>query len=171
MWQHTGNKRPPFAVPPAAGQESVWDYPRPPKLVDDQRLVRVLFDGTTIAETRRSKRLLETASPPTFYLPPSDVVWDFLRPSATGTFCEWKGRASYLDVVVGSGNAAMAAWYYASPGAPYEGLANFVSFYPGRVVCLVDGEQVRAQAGGFYGGWITPEIVGPFKGEGGTGGW
>lgn len=171
MWQHTGNKRPPFAIPPAAGQESVWDYPRPPRLVDDERLVQVMFEGTTIAETRHSKRLLETASPPAFYLPPSDVVWDYLRPNPAGTFCEWKGRASYLDVVVGSGSALMAAWYYAAPGARYADLADFVSFYPVRVVCLVDGVRVRAQAGDFYGGWITPEIVGPFKGESGTGGW
>ncbi len=171
MWQHTGNKRPPFAVPPAAGQESVWDYPRPPRLVDDERLVRVMFDGATIAETRRSKRLLETASPPAFYLPPSDVAWEYLRPSPAVTFCEWKGRASYLDVVVGSGRADMAAWYYGAPAGRYAGLADFVSFYPGRVVCLVDGVQVRAQAGDFYGGWITPEIVGPFKGEQGTAGW
>ena len=170
-WQFRGQARPAGAVEPGPGQESVWDYPRPPAIVGDNRLVQVRLDGTLVAETRNAKRVLETASPPTFYLPPESVGLAYLRPDAGHSFCEWKGRASYFSVCVGDRCAEQAAWCYPEPLAPFNAIKDYLAFYPGRVACYVDGQRVRAQAGGFYGGWITPEIVGPFKGEPGTGGW
>lgn len=146
-------------------QESVWDYPRPPRLEDSGRHIQVIFNGVLIADTRRAKRVLETSHPPVFYIPPDDVRLEYLRPTERATFCEWKGAASYYTVAVGDRTAANAAWYYRSPTAPFAAIANYVAFYPARMdACLVDGEQVQAQPGDFYGGWITREIVGPFKG-------
>ncbi|MCO6411702.1 MAG: DUF427 domain-containing protein [Thiogranum sp.] len=170
-WQLRGQARPAGAVTPGPGQESVWDYPRPPAIVDDTRLVQVRLDGTRIAETRAARRVLETASPPTFYLPPDSVRADCLRPENRSSFCEWKGRAAYFSVCVDTLCAEHAAWTYPEPLAEFAAIAQYVAFYPGRLECYVDGERVRAQAGGFYGGWITREIVGPFKGEPGTSGW
>ncbi len=171
LWQHRGQARSPFAVEPGPGQESVWDYPRPPAIVDDTRLVQVYLGATLIAETRAARRVLETASPPTFYLPPNDVRMEYLRPASGHTFCEWKGQADYFSVCVDDTCAEHAAWRYREPFGEFIKIKDHLAFYPGRVACLVDGERVKAQAGGFYGGWITDEIVGPFKGEPGTGGW
>jgi uncharacterized protein (DUF427 family) len=171
-WRHRGRKRPAGAPQPGAGQESVWDYPRPPVIVADRRLVQVRFSDMLIAETRAARRVLETASPPTFYLPPESVNSECLLPeSGVDSFCEWKGRASYFSVCVGGRCVKHAAWTYREPFDGFAGIGGYVAFYPGRLGCYVDGERVRAQAGGFYGGWITGEIVGPFKGEPGTLGW
>jgi uncharacterized protein (DUF427 family) len=170
-WRFRGQSRPPGAIAPTPGQESVWDYPRPPAIVDDKRLVQVRLDDTLIAETRAAKRVLETASPPTFYLPPQDVNLDHLRAEDGHSFCEWKGRADYFSVCVADHCARQAAWCYPEAFGEFRAIQGYLAFYPSRVACYVDGERVRAQAGGFYGGWITPEIVGPFKGEPGTGGW
>ena len=170
-WRHRGQDRPPFAVEPQAGQESVWDYPRPPAIVADTRLVEVRLDGALIARSVRALRVLETASPPTFYLPPDDVALAHLQAVGGETFCEWKGRAHYFDVHAEGRSAARAAWCYPEPLAAFAALAGYLSFYPGRVSCRVGGEEVRAQTGGYYGGWVTDEIVGPFKGEAGTAGW
>lgn len=162
------------ANPPAAGpgQESVWDYPRPPRLAPDDRPVQVFFVGEIIADSRRAIRVLETASPPTFYLPPADVRTDLLRPSGHRTVCEWKGPGQYWDVVVGDAVAANAVWGYPQPWPGFESIAGYFAFYPGRVdACTVAGEPVRPQPGAFYGGWVTDEIIGPFKGEPGTEGW
>lgn len=167
-WSNTGRQRPPFAVEPGPGQESVWDYPRPPALVAEHRHVVVGDPSSPLADTRSSLRVLETASPPTFYLPPGDVDVARLVPAPGRSFCEWKGEATYLALADG---ADPIAWTYRNPFAEFVSLAGFVAFYPGRVPCFVDGERVRAQAGGFYGGWVTDEIVGPFKGEPGTSGW
>lgn len=138
----------------------------------DQRRVRVEFAGVVIAETRNALRCLETASPPTFYLPAADVDPNLIVPAAGSSWCEWKGRARYWSVRVGDRVAANSAWSYLAPEQRYAELAGYLSFYPGRVDrCLVEGEIVRPQEGGFYGGWVTGEIVGPWKGAPGTEGW
>lgn len=170
-WQHRGQQRPPFAQAPGPGQESVWDYPRPPAIVPDAREVMVRAHGVEIARTRNAIRILETASPPTFYLPPEDVNTAHLSRIAGSTFCEWKGAATYFDVVTANERVPGAAWAYFEPFPESAAIRGCYAFYPGKVECFVAGERVRAQAGGFYGGWITDEVIGPFKGEPGTGGW
>jgi len=168
-WTNTGLTRPPFAQVPEPGQESVWDYPRPPVVVADQRLVVVGGDDPLVT-TRSSLRLLETASPPTFYLPMADTEMDRLivLPRMTSV-CEWKGRARYWATT--DDPRVPIAWDYPEPFDGFDRLVDHLAFYPSRIACLVDSESVRAQAGSFYGGWITSEIVGPFKGESGTQGW
>lgn len=157
---------------PRPGQESAWDYPRPPAVVPSERVVRVEHGGEVIAESRRAIRVLETAGAPVWYLPADDVRLDLLRPVPGQTVCEWKGAASYFDVVVGDVTARRAAWTYPAPLPGYEPIAGRVAFYAGRVDrATVDGELVRPQPGGFYGGWVTDDVVGPFKGEPGTEGW
>lgn len=153
--------------------ESVWDYPRPPRIERNTRSLRVVHDGTTIAATQRGVRVLETSHPPCFYFPTEDVDWAQLVESATVTFCEFKGRARYWSLRTPSGLIADVAWSYPQPRASDQAdLAGLVSFYAGRVdACYVDGEQVEAQRGTFYGGWITSNIRGPFKGGAGTFGW
>jgi uncharacterized protein (DUF427 family) len=148
--------------------ESVWDYPRPPALVACERRVRVELDGQVVAESTGALRVLETASPPTVYVPPVDVAHELLRETSGHSVCEWKGRARYADVVVGGRRAAGAAWWYPEPVATYAALRDHVAFYPGRVACFLDEERVRPQDGDFYGGWVTDDIVGPFKGATGT---
>jgi len=170
-WQLRGQVRPAGAVEPGPGQESVWDYPRPPVIVNDARLVQVRLNGRLIAESHSARRVLETASPPTFYLPPESVQFDCLQADTDTSFCEWKGRATYFSVCEGKHCVKNAAWTYPEPFAEFTAIKNYLAFYPGRLECYVDGERVRAQAGGFYGGWITGEIVGPFKGEHGTSAW
>ena len=171
LWQWDGSRRPPFALTPEPHQESVWDYPRPPRLVAEARAVRVEAEGVVLAQTRRALRLLETASPPTFYLPPEDVDRDRLASTGTASRCEWKGAAEYFDVVLPEVRLPSAAWSYAQPFAPFEELAGYVSFYPAILQCYVDDERVLPQPGGFYGGWLTSDVCGPFKGEPGTAGW
>ncbi len=172
MWQYTGRKHPPFAQPPQTGQESVWDYPRPPRLASDPRHVAVSADKVRIADTHRAIRVLETASPPTFYLPPEDVDLTLLAPAPGGSVCEWKGRAAYWSLLLPDGTRLQAAaWSYPQPTAAFADIAGWLSFYPALLHCQVQGERVRAQPGGFYGGWVTDDIVGPFKGEAGTGHW
>lgn len=163
----------PQRILPGPGQESAWDYPRPPAMVETGRQVRIRFAGVTVAETIRAIRVLETAGAPTWYLPREDVRTDLLRPSGgRGTVCEWKGSASYFDLVVGDRTSPRAAWTYDRPLPGYQRLAGAIAFYAGRVdEATVDGEVVRPQPGGFYGGWVTDDVVGPFKGEFGTGGW
>jgi uncharacterized protein (DUF427 family) len=137
------------------------------------RQLQVVFNGVVIAETRRALRILETSHPPVYYFPPEDVkLAQYFTASARATFCEWKGSASYYSISVGDKSIPNAAWYYARPAHPYEALAGYVAVYPGKMeACYVDGERVQAQEGDFYGGWITREIVGPFKGGPGSQGW
>ncbi len=162
----------PQRIAPGPGQESVWDYPRPPRLEPSVKQIRVIFNGVTIAETRRAIRVLETSSPPVFYLPPEDIRMEYLSPTPHATFCEWKGRAAYYTVTVGEKQAENAAWYYPNPTPNFTPIRNYVAFYAGKMdACFVDGERVLPQAGDFYGGWITHDIIGPFKGEPGTRGW
>lgn len=173
QWRYTGNERPAFAEVPGAGQESVWDYPRPPRLVPDAREVVVRIGALELVRTRRALRILETASPPTFYLPFADARIDLMLEARDmrGTACEWKGSARYWTFIDGDARLKGAAWSYPSPNPPYQAIANCFSVYPGRVACYVDGERVRPQDGSFYGGWVTSEIVGPWKGAAGTAGW
>jgi uncharacterized protein (DUF427 family) len=157
---------------PGPGQESVWDYPRPPRIEPTGRRVRVLVDGVVVADTTRALRVLETASPPTFYIPPDDVRLDLLEPEARHTTCEWKGEASYWAVRVGGRVVASVGWSYPRPRPAFEAIRDHLAFYAGRVdEAWVDDERVEPQPGDFYGGWVTSEIVGPFKGEPGTLGW
>jgi uncharacterized protein (DUF427 family) len=160
-------------IEPGPGQESVWDYPRPPRLEESKKHIKVIFNGVVIAETERAKRILETTHPPVYYIPPEDVKLEqYFSETPRTTFCEWKGAASYYTITVGDKTVTNAAWFYQHPTHPYEALANYVAFYPGKMdACFVDDEQVQAQQGDFYGGWITGEIVGPFKGGAGTFGW
>jgi uncharacterized protein (DUF427 family) len=163
----------PVPVAPAPGQESAWDYPRPPRMEPVRERVRVLVDGLVIADSRRAIRVLETSHPPSYYLPPEDVRADVLEASPRTSYCEFKGRAAYRTLVLPSGRRVPdAAWLYPDPAPGYEAIAGHLSFYAGRVdEAWVGDERVVPQAGGFYGGWITSRVVGPFKGEPGTGGW
>lgn len=170
-WRYRGTTRPSFAIDPGPGEESVWDYPRPPRVEPDERRIEVKIDGTAIADSWSALRVLETASPPVFYIPPSDVRCEFLEPSEASTLCEWKGRAAYWSVRVGQRQIEDAAWSYPEPFEGFEAMAGYLSFYPALVDCVVGGEAVRPQAGGYYGGWITSEIVGPSKGKPGTESW
>ncbi len=153
-------------------KESVWDYPRPPIIDRDPRRVTVTLDGVTIADTLRSLRVLETSHPPVYYLPGADVAMEHLFPTDRSTWCEYKGRAAYWTVAVGEREAVDAAWSYPHPTSGYEALAGHFAFYPSKMTaCTVGEHEVIAQAGDFYGGWITPDITGPFKGGPGTLGW
>lgn len=152
--------------------ESVWDYPRPPRLERTSERVVVTHRGQVIADTTAALRVLETSHPPGYYLPRADVDESVLVPVEGTTFCEFKGIAAYADLVVGSEALSRTVWWYPEPTAGFEALANHLSLYPGRVdQCTVDGEVVIAQEGDFYGGWITSRVVGPFKGAPGTWGW
>ena len=165
----TNRPGPPDRVTPGPAQESVWDYPRPPRLEPSSRHVRVEFGGMAVAETSRAVRVLETAGAPCWYLPPEDVRTDLLSNANFRTTCEWKGIADHFDLVVGERRARRAAWSYPRPLPGYESIAGWIAFYAGRVDGVtVDGEQVRPQPGGYYGGWVTGDVVGPFKGEPGT---
>jgi uncharacterized protein (DUF427 family) len=154
--------------------ESVWDYPRPPRIEPSGKRVRVRLGGAVIADTVRAHRVLETSHPPVYYAPLEDVAPGSLEPSrGPGSFCEWKGDATYFDVIGGDGRRVeRAAWTYLDPTPEFEAIRSAVAFYPGLMdECTLDGELVEAQPGGFYGGWITSEVVGPFKGGPGTRGW
>ncbi len=162
----------PIPVKPEVGQESVWDYPRPPRLERTDRQIQVVFNNVVIADSRRAWRVLETSHPPVYYIPPEDINIQHLKEATGGSWCEWKGQASYYDVVSGEQVAKRAAWYYDRPAPAFRQIKDHVAFYPWAMdECLVDGESVRPQPGEFYGGWITDDIVGPFKGEPGTSGW
>lgn len=152
--------------------ESVWDYPRPPRVEQDGRRITVELGGIVIADTTAALRVLETSHPPTFYIPRSDIASDALREAVGSSFCEFKGLANYWDVVAGATVEDSAAWGYRNPSPGYEQLIDHVAFYPGRMDrCTVGDHDVEPQPGDFYGGWITPDVVGPFKGGPGTRGW
>ncbi len=159
-------------IDPRPGQESVWDYPRPPRLEESSRRIEVVFGGVRLACTTRARRVLETSHPPVYYIPPEDIKMEHLKLAEGASLCEWKGRARYYDVSAGGRKEELAAWFYPDPTASFAELRDHVAFYPSKMdACWVDGERVGAQPGDFYGGWITPEIVGPFKGASGTWGW
>ncbi|KQO65333.1 hypothetical protein ASF23_03235 [Curtobacterium sp. Leaf261] len=157
---------------PGPGQESVWDYPRPPRVERSSERVVVRLGGTVIADTTDSVRVLETSHPPVYYLPRSAFGPGALTSTGGSSMCEFKGRAGYVDVHGGGRTAVHAGWYYPTPESGFGDLVDRVAIYPSEMdSCEVDGERVLAQAGDFYGGWITRRIVGPFKGEPGTLGW
>jgi uncharacterized protein (DUF427 family) len=163
---------PPEPITPGPGQESVWDYPRPPRVEESAALIEIELGGTVVARTSRSWRVLETSHPPTYYLPRAAFLPDVLRDAPRTTWCEFKGQATYLDLVHGGRVAPGAAWTYLRPSAGFEAIAGAVAVMAAMVDrCTVDGETVTPQPGGFYGGWITSAVVGPFKGAPGTTGW
>jgi uncharacterized protein (DUF427 family) len=157
---------------PAPDPESVWDYPRPPRVEPTTERVRVIVDHVTIADSTRALRVLETSHPPAYYIPAGDVREDLLTPSPTSTVCEYKGRASYVTLSLAGRTIGDVAWRYLEPAPGFESIRGAYAFYPARVdEAWVGDERVTPQAGDFYGGWITARIVGPFKGGPGTRGW
>ncbi len=157
---------------PDAGQESVWDYPRPPRVEAVKELIRVVFNDLVIAETSHAMRVLETSHPPVYYLPQRDIRMEYLTLTERRTFCEFKGAARYWTIKVGERVEENAGWSYPKPEHGYESITDQIAFYATRVDdCFVGDELVTPQAGDFYGGWITSKIVGPFKGTAGTEGW
>ncbi len=159
----------PVPDPVGPGQESVWNYPRPPRLESTTQRLVVMVGGVTVADSVRGYRVLETSQAPAFYIPPDDIDRTLLRSAPGSSFCEWKGQAEYWTVVAGGVVAESAGWSYASPVPAFAGIADHLSFYPGRVDgCFVDGERVQCMDGDFYGGWITSAVAGPFKGAPGT---
>ena len=162
----------PAPIPPGPGQESVWDYPRPASWEDCPNHIRVIFNDAIIAETHQAKRVLETSHPPAYYIPREDIKLEYLVETPRQTWCEWKGWCIYYDVIVGEKRASLAAWRYLKPSANFLPIQESYSFYASLMdACYVDDERVQAQTGDFYGGWITSNIVGPFKGGQGTMGW
>jgi len=162
----------PARIPPGPGQESVWDYPRPPRLERSVRRIRIVFGGRTVVDTTASWRVLETSHPPVYYVPPADTDAAAMRPAPGSSFCEFKGRAAYFDLAVGERISPKAAWGYPAPSRAFAAIAHHYAFYASRVdECYVDDELVVPQEGDFYGGWITRDVVGPFKGPAGTWGW
>jgi uncharacterized protein (DUF427 family) len=158
--------------PVGPGQESVWDYPRPPRLEPVTARLTVVLGGDTVADTTSGYRVLETSHPPNYYFPPADVAPGALERAKGASFCEWKGRAHYFSVRGGGMVAHEGAWGYDEPSEAFRLIAGYVAFYASRMdACFVDGEPVTPQPGGFYGGWITADVVGPFKGGPGTRGW
>jgi uncharacterized protein (DUF427 family) len=152
--------------------ESVWDYPRPPRIEPSVRRVRVEHGGVTVVDTFDAVRVLETSHPPVYYVPRRDIRAELLTASSRRSFCEFKGAASYWHVTVDGHRSIDAAWSYEDPSPGFETLRGMIAFYPGRVDrCLLDEEAVQPQEGDFYGGWVTGEITGPFKGGPGTSGW
>lgn len=162
----------PKREPAGRNQQSVWDYPRPPRLERTAKRIKIVLNGVEIADTDRAWRVLETSHAPVYYIPPEDLRAEYMTRERRPSFCEWKGMARYLSVRVGDRSAECAGWYYPDPTPAFEPIRHHVAFYAGPFDrCTVDGEVVRPQPGGFYGGWITSDLVGPFKGEPGTGFW
>lgn len=172
-WANRGTARPPWADTPRPGQESVWDYPRPAVCEPTEALLEIEFDGVTIAKTTRGARALETSHPPTYYFPPDDVRTDLLKEEPGSTVCEWKGEARYFTLVGPSGRRAKRAiWCYPRPFPGWEGIAGWFAFYAKDMdACRVNGQVAQPQPGGFYAGWVTPDLAGPFKGGPGSMGW
>lgn len=162
----------PTPIPPKPGQESVWDYPRPAILQDTDKHLKVICNGIVLAETTKGKRVLETSHPPTYYFPPEDVKLEHLIETPKQLMCEWKGRYQYYDISIGDKYIKHGAWRYFQPTPDFVSIQTYYGFIPALMdACYVNDELVTPQSGDFYGGWITLDIVGPFKGEPGTWGW
>jgi uncharacterized protein (DUF427 family) len=154
------------------GQESVWDYPRPPRLEEVRARLRVIFNDRMIADTTSGYRVLETSHPPAYYFPPEGIAQPYLQAAGGTSWCEFKGHAKYWSFDVNGKRTDNAAWSYPSPSPAFAGIAGYLAFYASRVdECWVGEERVQPQQGDFYGGWITARILGPFKGGAGTRGW
>ena len=159
-------------IEPQIGQESVWDYPRPPRLEHSDKTIEITFFEHILAKTSHAFRVLETSHPPVYYIPPEDIHREMLRDSDQTSFCEWKGIAHYYSLEVAEIVVPNAGWFYPDPTPAFSEIKNYVAFYPSLMdACFVNGERVQAQPGDFYGGWITVDIVGPFKGGAGSWGW
>jgi uncharacterized protein (DUF427 family) len=171
QWNWRGQGRPPFASEPEPHQTSVWDFPRPPRLAPESREVRIVWGDVPVACSTRTLRVLETAHPPTYYIPWEDVARELLHSAPGSSFCEWKGPARYWSLADGDNRLPSHAWSYPQPMAGAEGLAGRVAFYARGLTCSVGGLPATPQPGGFYGGWVTPDLSGPFKGEPGSEGW
>jgi uncharacterized protein (DUF427 family) len=157
---------------PARAPSQLRKSKQAPTAARRTRRVRIEFGGRVIADSTAALRILETSHPPTIYVPPGDVEAECFEPAAGSSYCEWKGLAAYLDVVAGGRSEPAAAWTYREPVAAYAQLRDHIAVYPGRMdACWLGDERVSAQEGDFYGGWITAEIAGPFKGAPGTRGW
>ncbi|MGK7942758.1 MAG: DUF427 domain-containing protein [Crocosphaera sp.] len=162
----------PTPIPPKPGQESVWDYPRPAILQDTDKHLKVICNGIVLAETSKGKRVLETSHPPTYYFPPEDVKLEHLTETPRQISCEWKGRYLYYDISIGGKDINYGAWRYFQPTPDFVDIQTYYAFIPALMdACYVNDELATPQAGDFYGGWITADIVGPFKGGPGTWGW
>ena len=171
-WRNVERTRPEGIMVPGPGQVSVWDYPRPPRMESVDARVRVEFEGLTIADTTRAVRVCETSSPPCYYIPPADILMAHVEASQRTSFCEWKGVASYWSVRVGERYAKDAAWSYPDPDEGFEAIRDYIAFYPRRMdACWVGPDRVTPQPGFYYGGWVTPNLIGPFKGVPGSDGW
>lgn len=169
-WNNTGEERPPFAIVPKKGQRSVWDFPRPPKIEKVNKVVLVSYKGKVVAETSNALAILETASPPTYYIPQVDVdMSKLLKVPNKSSMCEWKGNAVYWSLKTIKNQPV--AWTYLKPFPEFVEVKDYVAFYPQKLECFVAGERVRPQPGAFYAGWITSDLVGPFKGEKGSEHW
>jgi uncharacterized protein (DUF427 family) len=165
-------QRPTNIAIPGPGQESVWNYPRPPRVEPVAKHVRVVFGGVEIANSTNALRVCETSSPPCYYIPQRDIRMEHLAAAERRTFCEWKGEASYWTVRVGTRAAKDAAWSYPAPDPGYEAIRDYIAFYPRRMdACWVGDVKVEPQPGLYYGGWVTPELTGPFKGVPGSEAW
>jgi uncharacterized protein (DUF427 family) len=159
-------------IEPKQGEESVWDYPRPPRIENCSKNIRVIFNGIEIVNTNNAKRVLEASHPPVYYISQEDVKMEFLTPADNHTFCEWKGEAGYYHLTIGEKTVRYACWYYPNPVPKFAELKGYLAFYAQKMdACYVDDEVVTPQPGKFYGGWITKNIVGPYKGEEGSDGW
>jgi len=171
QWNWRGQARPRFAAEPGPGQTSVWDFPRPPRLAPESREVRIVWGRVQVACSTRSVCVLETAHPPTYYIPWDDVAQHLLKPAPGSSFCEWKGPDRYWSLVNSGDELPSRAWSYPHPMAGAEALAGCVAFYAHGLQCIVGGLGATPQPGGFYGGWVTPDLSGPFKGEPGSDTW
>ncbi len=171
-WRNFPRGRPTKIEIPGPGQESVWDYPRPPRVEPVRDRIRVEFEGIVLAASERALRVIETSSPPVYYLPPQDVQTVYLAPNRRRSFCEWKGVARYYDVQVGNRRVERAVWSYPEPDESYAAIQGYFAFYASKMdACYVGDQRVIPQPGDYYGGWVTPNIVGPFKGPPGTEHW
>lgn len=171
-WRNFPRERPDDIQVPELGQESVWDYPRPPRLESVERSILVEFNGVIIAKTRKAIRVIETAGPPVYYIPQEGIRMEYLEQSQRTALCEWKGVSQYWSVSVGSRVSRNAGWSYPNPWEGYENIVDHIAFNASKMdACYVDDDKVIPQPGNYYGGWITPEIIGPFKGEPGTERW
>ena len=166
-WRYTGRLRPEFAVTPSAGQRSVWDFPRPPRIEPVAQQIRVEAEGNEIASTRRGRQVLETSGAPTYYFPPEDVRVARIRLSGRRFHCEWKGISDAFDV----GEVVDAGWQLTEVYSEFAEMLGWYAFYPQRVACFVGAERAGAQPGGYYGGWVTRDLAGPIKGGPGTSDW